>query len=148
MDKKILIPVAFLAFILALVLANAYIESSTPVTHVNLAVSSEGSSSISQLTKEIRTYDYFEGYDNETVAWMESLGNKKVFSGNGTYVIMSSSDARKIPTVFATDVYIEEIIECDLVENRSLGNTEYPRDVLVVKNVKYLGENVIDLNGA
>lgn len=73
---------------------------------------------------------------------MESLEDKKVFFSNHSFVIMSGEDARKIPSQYVTDAYIEEFIECNIVENRSLGNVSYSRDVLLVDNVNYLGEKI------
>ena len=84
-------------------------------------------------------------YDNETLNWMKSLGDKSVFTGNGFVVIMDSGDAAKLNCEDVTDVYIEQYFDCIVLENRSLGNVKHPRDVLLVKNVKYVGENITDL---
>ena len=79
---------------------------------------------------------------------MESLGDKQVFAGNGTFVVMDSWDAKKIPSEYVCDVYIEEFIECHVIENHSIGNVKYPKDVLLVKDVDYLGQEVHDLQGS
>lgn len=105
-----------------------------------LNVSSEGPFVLSELINEIKTEDFFKGYDNETVKWMESLGDKYVFFSEDYYVIMDKDDADKIPSVFACDVNFYEIFSCEVLESHSLGNIEYPRDVLYVKNVNYIRE--------
>ena len=105
-----------------------------------LNVSSEGPFALSELINEIKTEDFFKGYDNETVKWMESLGDKYVFFSEDYYVIMDKDDADKIPSVFACDVNFYEIFSCEVLESHSLGNIEYPRDVLYVKNVNYIRE--------
>lgn len=105
-----------------------------------LNVYSEGPFALSELINEIKTEDFFKGYDNETVKWMESLGDKYVFFSEDYYVIMDKDDADKIPSVFACDVNFYEIFSCEVLESHSLGNIEYPRDVLYVKNVNYIRE--------
>ena len=105
-----------------------------------LNVSSEGPVELSELIHEIKTEDYFKGYDNETVKWMESLGNKYVFFSQNQYVIMDKMDADKIPSVYACDVSFYEIFSCEVLENHTLGNVKYPHDILYVKNVNYIRE--------
>ena len=105
-----------------------------------LNVSSEGPFALSELINEIKTEDFFKFYYNETVKWMESLGDKYVFFSEDYYVIMDKDDADKIPSVFACDVNFYEIFSCEVLESHSLGNIEYPRDVLYVKNVNYIRE--------
>ena len=148
MDKKMIVPVAFLLLILAVALVSVFDESNSSESKVNLIVYSEGPKSLSELVNEIKTQDYYEGYDNETVAWMESLGNKKFYYGDGIIVIMSATDASKLPSLYVTDVELFEHFECNVLENRSLGNVEYPKDVLYVKNVKYIGEEYGNFSGA
>lgn len=113
---------------------NASIKDQT------LNVSSEGPVELSELIHEIKTENYFRGYDNETVKWMESLGDKYVFFSEDKYVIMDKDDADRIPSVYACDVIFYEIFSCDVFESHSLGDIEYPHDVLYVKNVKYIRE--------
>lgn len=112
-----------------------------------LSVYSEGPIELSELIENIENYSYYQGYDNDTLNWMKSLGNKSVFSGNATFVIMDSHDAEKIPSQYVTDVFITEDFSCDILENRSLGNIKYPKDVLLVDNVEYLQEHIIDIPG-
>ena len=138
-----------LVIILALVAFYSVNESpangSSDVTELN--VSSEGPFPLSDLIDEIENKSYYEGYDNGTLIWMKSLGNKSVFSGDGMFVVMSPSDASKIPSVYATDVFIYENFECHVLEKHYLGNVKYPKDVLLVENVNYLGEYIEDMPG-
>ena len=108
-----------------------------------LNVSSEGPFALSELINEIKTEDYFKGYDNETVKWMESLGNKYVFISDDAFVVMDKGDSDKIPSIYACDVIFYEIFRCDILENHTLGNVDYPRDVLYVRNVEYLREEAV-----
>ena len=85
---------------------------------------------------------YYEGYDNETLKWMKSLGDKSVFSGNGTFVVMSPYDASKLRSEYVTDAYITEEFRCTVLETHSLGNVTYPKDVILVEDVEYLRENI------
>ena len=148
MDKKG-ISVIMLVLIIILVLVAFYNVSEAPKFDSNdvveLNVSSEGPFPLSDLINDIENKPYYAGYDNDTLAWMKSLGEKSVFSGDGIFVVMSSSDAAKIPSVYATDVFIYEIFECNVIETHSLGNINYPKDVLLVENVNYLGEDIVDL---
>ncbi|MBR5504422.1 MAG: hypothetical protein IKV87_08280 [Methanobrevibacter sp.] len=147
MDKKTIIPIAFLLAILILFLVSAYTNSYAPETKANLSVTFDGPVSLPTFIKNIESKDYFDDYDNETVKWMKSLGNKQVYYGNGTYVIMSTADALKIPVQSVTDVEIEYFFECNVVENHSLVTGEDPRDVVFVKNVNYLGQEIYDIPG-
>ena len=115
---------------------------------VDLDVSSEGPVKLSQVIDDIETSPVYEGYDNETLNWMKSLGDKYVFYGDGIIVIMSRSDADKLHSVYVTDAYITEYIKCNVLENHSLGNIKYPRDVLLVNKVSYQGETLTDLQGS
>ena len=117
---------------------NAALNAS--IKNETLNVSSEGPVELSKIIHDIKTEDYYKGYDNETVKWMESLGNKYVFYSEDKYVIMDKKDADKIPSVYACDVIFYEIFSCEVLENHSLGNVKYPHDVLYVKNVKYIRE--------
>jgi hypothetical protein len=146
-NKSIIAIVILLLAILSLVFVYSFSESDdSPKT--DLTVYSEGPIPLSDIIQDIKTADYYNGYDNETLAWMESLGDKQVFSGNGTLVVMDSWDAKKIPSEYVCDVYIEEFIECHVLENHSIGDVKYPKDVLLVKDVDYLGQEVHDLQGS
>ena len=116
---------------------NAIIHNAT------LNVSSEGPIELSKIIDDIKTADYYKGYDNETVKWMESLGNKYVFVSEDAFVVMDKSDSDKIPSIYACDVIFNEIFSCDILENHTLGNVKYPKDVLYVENVKYIREEAI-----
>ena len=146
-NKSIIAIVILLLAILSLVFVYSFSESDdSPKT--DLTVYSEGPIPLSDIIQDIKTADYYNGYDNETLAWMESLGDKQVFAGNGTLVVMDSWDAKKIPSEYVCDVYIEEFIECHVLENHSIGDVKYPKDVLLVKDVDYLGQEVHDLQGS
>ncbi|MBR0272173.1 MAG: hypothetical protein IJQ68_09355 [Methanobrevibacter sp.] len=96
---------------------------------------------LSKVIEEIETDPYFEGYDNETVKWMKSLGSKYVYISLNEIIIMDYSDASKLRTEDATDVYIEDIFSCRIVENHTLGTEPY-KDVLYVKDVEFIRENI------
>lgn len=143
MKNKAIFAVAILLLaILSLVFVYSVDESDNSANKTELTVSSEGPMDLVSIVSDIKTSDHYKGYDNETLVWMESLGNKKVFSGNGTFVVMDSGDAGKLRSQYVTDAYIDEFIECTVLENHSLGDVEYPRDVLLVKDVRYLGEEI------
>ena len=147
MNKSIIAVVILLLAILSLVFVYSFSESDdSPKT--DLTVYSEGPIPLSDIIQDIKTADYYKGYDNETLAWMESLGDKQVFAGNGTFVVMDSWDAKKIPSEYVCDVYIEEFIECHVLENHSIGDVKYPKDVLLVKDVDFIGQEVHDLQGS
>lgn len=147
MGKKTVIAIlTVLVVILALVcIYYVYEAPEGDFGNSKMGVYSEGPMNLTDIIEDIETSSYYEGYDNNTLNWMKSLGQKAVFNGNGTFVIMDFSDANKIPSVFATDVIIIEHFRCDIVEEHSLGNVKYPKEVLLVKNVEYLEEEIIDL---
>lgn len=145
-NKTIIAIVAVLVVILALIsIYNVNEAPKDDFQDEELAVYSEGPMNLRDIIEDIETSPYYKGYDNDTLNWMKSLGQKEVFSGNGTFVIMDASDAKKIPSVYATDVIIIEHFRGDIVEKHSLGTGKYSKEVLLVKNVEYLNEEIIDL---
>ena len=146
-NKSIIAVVILLLAVLSLVLVYSF-EETDDSTKTPITVYSEGPIPLTEIIKDIKTAEYYEGYDNETLAWMESLGNKQVFISDDAFVVMNSWDARKIPSQYVCDAYIEEFIECNVLENHSIGNVKYPKDVLLVEDVDYLGQEVHDLQGS
>lgn len=120
---------------------NPHVFSNTS-PKVVLNVSSEGPSNLSKIIEDVENGSYYNGYDNETLQWMKSLGEKSVFHSIDYVVIMDCKDAGKLRSEFATDVQITEFFECRILENHSMGNVKYQRDVLLVEDVEYLYENI------
>ena len=118
-------------------------DNSADVNKMTLNVSSEGPIELSELIEDIKTHDYYKGYDNETVEWMESLGNKYAWFSSEEIVIMDKWDSDKIPSQYVCDASFYEIFSCNVLEKHPLGDVLYPKDVLLVKNVVYIGENVV-----
>lgn len=144
MNRKIMIAVGIVVLSILVVLA-AYSSDNPNTTNENrttLNVSSEGPVKLSKITEDIKTHSYYNGYDNETLRWMESLGDKYVFVSLDEFVIMDKWDADKIPSVYACDAYFDELFSCNVLENHSLGDIKYPKDVVLVKNVEYIGEEI------
>ena len=107
-----------------------------------LNVSSEGPVELSKIILDIKNNEFYRGYDNETVRWMESLGDKYVWFASDELVIMDKWDADKIPTQYVCDAYFNEIFSCNVLEKHSLGGIKYPKDVLLVNDVEYICEEV------
>ena len=147
-NKSVIISIILLLAILSLVFVYSADDAANTGNKTELTVSSEGPIDLSAIVNDIKTSSYYKGYDNETVKWMESLGKKKVFVANDSFVVMSSIDAANLRSDYVTDAYIDEFIECRIVENHTLGNVEHPRDVLLVKDVRYLGEEIHYLQGS
>lgn len=141
-SKGIFAAVVILIAILALVFVYSVDETDSSANKTELTVSSEGPIDLSIIIEDIKTGSYYKGYDNETLKWMESLGNKKVFMSDDSFVVMSSIDASKLRSEYVCDAYIEEFVECKVLENHSLGDIKHPRDVLLVKDVRYMGEEI------
>ena len=142
MGKKTVI-IILIVLITALALVVGYYISDSPNDENRETLSvSTGSIPLSDIIKDVETGSYYEGYDNETLKWMKSLGDKSVFSGNGTFVVMSPYDASKLRSEYVTDAYITEEFRCTVLESHSLGNVTYPKDVILVEDVEYLRENI------
>ena len=142
MGKKTIILI-LIVLIAALALVVGYYVSDSPNDENRETLSvSTGSIPLSDIIKDVETGSYYEGYDNETLKWMKSLGDKSVFSGDGTFVVMSPYDASKLHSEFVTDVYITQDFRCTVLETHSLGNVTYPKDVILVEDVEYLRENI------
>lgn len=147
-SKGIVLMIILFLAILSLVFVYSVEDSDNSGNKTELTVSSEGPIDLSAIITDIKTSSYYKGYDNDTLKWMESLGSKKVFVSNDSFVVMTSADASKLRSQYVTDAYFEEFIECEVVENHTIGDVEYPRDVLLVKNVRYLGEEIHYLQGS
>ena len=145
MDKITVSIIIFLVVVLGLFLVFSGNHTADDTNRTTLNVSSEGPVELSQLINEIKTQEYYKGFDNETLKWMESLGVKYVWIGNDEIVIMGWWDSNKIPSVYVCDVYYQELFSCNVIENRSLGNGDNFTNVLLVSNVEYIGEEVHDL---
>ena len=148
MDKGAIAIVILLLAVVSLVPLFSVGENSDSGNLTELEVYSEGPVDLSVIIRDIKTGKYYDGYDNETLAWMESLANKQVFSGDGILVVMDRMDASKLRSEYVCDAYITESMECRVLENHSLGDVKYPRDVLLVSDVKYLGEEIHYLQGS
>ena len=142
-NKGFILLIVVLAVILALVGIYSVTEfQDTGGNLTRLEVSSEGPFKVSEIVEDIENSSYYEGYDNDTLNWMKSLGDMYVFNGLQSFVIMDSDDAGKLPSEFVTDVAITNIFNCEVVEKRSLGNIEHPKDVYLVEHVEYLEQNI------
>lgn len=144
MSKKIIILILIvLVFIFGIVAAYAVENNdSNNVTETILNVSSEGPYPLPRIINDIKNHPLYYGNDNETLSWMESLGNKSVFMSREEVVIMDKEDADKIPSVFVEDAFFKEIFSCNVLENHSLGDDEKSKDVLLVNNVEFISEEL------
>lgn len=142
-SKYVIVILLLLLAIFAVGFVYSANESAADLTNkTELKVSSEGPTDLKVIVRDIKTKDCYKGYDNETLKWMESLGSKGVFVSDDAFVVMDNAEASKIPSQYVTDAYIDEFISCKIVENRSLGNGNNLKDVLLVKDAKYVGEEI------
>ena len=124
-------------------LGYTFSEHSSDKTTIE--VYDDGYVNMSVFVNEIKTHDYFRGYDNDTLTWLESIDDDYiVLSSNESYYIMSPEDANMIPFEFATDVSIQDTLECEIIDQKSLGSTI--RDVCLVKNVEFISKKVTSLD--
>lgn len=146
MNKKLSIAIIVLAALFVLIVAYITVNPTSTNTVSGERMSfnvSSGQYELSEYIKDIKTIPYYERHDDETVKWMESLGNKQVYLGNDSIVIMDSSDANKIPpTPGITDVYIYNHFTAEVIENHSLGSG-YPT-AYYVKNINYTNQEIVD----
>lgn len=146
MDKKIF-SLLLAVIIIVIAISAGYLMDNPNVSDesfqkMELNVSSEGPNNLSNLIEDIETASYYKGHDNETLEWMKSLGDKSVFYSGDYIVIMDLDDAGKLRSEYATDVSITEFFECKVLQNRSMGDVKYPKDILLVEDVEYLHENI------
>ena len=150
MEKRVLAMLIGLIIVLAAVFAIAvsYQAEIDSKDKVILNASTEGPLSLESVVEDIKKYSYYEGYDNETLEWMESLGSKSVFHSEGAIIVMDSQDARKLHSEYVTDAYITQTFSCNILENRTLVDANHTVYVLYVDNVEYLGQEIHFLQGA
>lgn len=122
---------------------DAKIFGITPENRTEITLYSNRPINLNQLTNEIINKKYFEGYDTDTLLWMQSLKQSEVFPSNNSYILMNKKDASKIKTTYTTDIastdtYNEYYIDCHILEKRFLGGKS-TADIIVVEDVKYHG---------
>ena len=145
MDKKwfILIIILLVALSVMIYLNNnssQVIDKSCEKLSFNV---SSGSSVLSRFVNDTKTKPDYVGYDRDTVKWMESLGDKRVFFGNESVIIMDIGDAEKIPdSLGITDVDIYNHFNADVAENHRLCD-KIPT-VYYVENVSFVNQEIID----
>lgn len=76
MNKSIIAIVILLLACLSLVFVYSFDETDNSANKTELEVYSEGPIPLSVIINDIENYSYYEGYDNETLGWMKSLGDK------------------------------------------------------------------------
>ena len=145
MDKKwfILIIILLVAMSVMIYLNNnssQVIDKSGEKLSFNV---SSGSSVLSRFVNDTKTKPDYVGYDRDTVKWMESLGDKRVFFGNESVIIMDIGNAEKIPDDHdITDVFVFYHFKADVVENHRLCD-KIP-EVYYVENVTFLNQEIVD----
>ena len=145
MDKKwfILIIILLVALSVMIYLNNnssQVIDKSGEKLSFNV---SSGSSVLSRFVNDTKTKLDYVGYDRDTVKWMESLGDKRVFFGNESVIIMDIGNAEKIPDGHdITDVFVFDHFKADVVENHRLCD-KIP-EVYYVENVTFLNQEIVD----
>ncbi len=145
MDKKwfILIIILLVALSVMIYLNNnssQVIDKSGEKLSFNV---SSGSSVLSRFVNDTKTKPDYVGYDRDTVKWMESLGDKRVFFGNESVIIMDIGNAEKIPDDHdITDVFVFDHFKADVVENHRLCD-KIP-EVYYVENVTFLNQEIVD----
>lgn len=98
---------------------------------------------LSRFVNDTKTKPDYVGYDRDTVKWMESLGDKRVFFGNESVIIMDIGNAEKIPDDHdITDVFVFDHFKADVVENHRLCD-KIP-EVYYVENVTFLNQEIVD----
>lgn len=114
----------------------SYLNSEALAERTTITICVDSPITVETFIDEIKNHPYFEGYDNETLTWLESIpANYIVFSSNESYYIMSSADENDLPIEYATDVSIYDVCDCVIVDERPLGSNL--RDVVLVKDVKF-----------
>ena len=106
--------------------------------NVELTVTAEQSFPVKEIVEEIKTHPSYEGYDEDTVKWLENYNDSVIFTSKDKFVVMSQMDAQKLPTSIVNDAFIYDDFTCDIIEVHSLGNDL--KDVVYVKNVEFEGQ--------
>ena len=100
MKNKITLPIIVILVAL-FVLLMAYIgDNPDAIDHSGEKMSfnvSAGYWDMDKFINSTQTLPYYKDYDPDTLKWMESLGSKRVLTGEGAIVVMSSHEAGKIP---------------------------------------------------
>lgn len=133
-SKKYLILIIGIFILLSCSYASSADDNMNKTT---LIVSSEGPVNLSDVIEDIQAYDYYGGYSNDTLKWMQSLGQKSVYTHTDKIVIMNREDADKLPSLYICDASMDVYFSCNVISKKSLGNSKDPLDVYYVANVEY-----------
>lgn len=123
--KKSYFTIAVVVILIAIIafLFLGYLTSEDLGEKTTAEVYGDGYINMTVFVNEIKNHEYFEGYDNDTLGWLESLDDGYiVVSSNETYYIMSPLDANNIPWEFATDISVYDTIKFNIIEQKSLGS--------------------------
>lgn len=112
-------------------------------TNVQLTISAEQSFPMEKIAEEIKTHPAYEGYDEDTLKWLETFNGSIMFTSKDYFVVMDKNDAEKLPTSFVNDAFIYDDFTCDIIEKRSLGKDL--KDIIYVKNVKFENQRIVPM---
>ena len=143
MNKKDIIGLIVLIAMMTstVVVAGDYTQQNISDTNrTTLNVSGMGSNSVESLITDIYTIDSYKNHDNKTIEWLYTMINYRVFTSEDYFVLMSTDEANKLPTEFATDVIITDTFSCNVLENKTLGNGM--KNILLVDNVEFKNQSV------
>ena len=141
MNKKVLL-LLLLICIGCIILFSYYSDNSEGFNESNKKTLniSGGGYDVDAFVGNLNTMKYYKGHDEKTKLWLMTLSGNVVFSSNGYYVVMSRTDAAKLPFEDATDVMITDTFSCEVLENRSLGDKF--GDVLYVRDVEFIKQDI------
>lgn len=145
MNNKITLPIVIILVAL-FVLLMAYIgDNPDAIDHSGEKMSfnvSAGYWDMDSFINSTHTLPRYKDCDPDTIKWMESLGDKRVLTGEDAIVVMSTHEAEKIPEdPGITDAFVYNHFKAKVIESRSLGK-DYPT-VYHVENVEFTGQEVI-----
>lgn len=141
MNRKLILAI-LIATVAAIAVYGAYAANETQSSDMaTLTVYTDSPTTLGDLVQSIKIHPYYTGHDNDTLKWLESLESDYiVLSNNETYVVMSKSNADKLPIEYATDVSITSTFKCNIIENKSLGNDL--KDIVYVDKVELISKQI------
>ena len=139
----VLILIVMVAFI-GLSAASAANENDAS-NKTKMSIEAQHPLTVSKLVHLIQSQPYYRSYDYSVLKWLKGLdSNDVVFSGNGYFIIMNSTDANKLSKNANTGVSTTCNISCSVLENKSLGKNL--DNIVLVDNVELSSKGLNNFN--
>lgn len=115
--------------------------SEKELNRTSVSICTDSPITLDRFTDDIRNNSYYNGYNETTLNWLESLdGEYMVFSSEDAYYILDEDDALSMPQESSSDVSIYNFCNCTVIDQKPLGKDL--KDVVLIDDVEFINQHV------